>query len=263
MIGAALGAAGKTLRGLGAGLADLFLPNVCAGCGQRLAGAEGLCDECGVRLLSLVATPYCPRCGSSVGPGVAVREEGCRGCPVPLGRFVRVVRLGPYADPLRPILRELKFRRQEAMVRRLGHMLALAVLSQCPGENFDLVMPIPMHWWRRLLRGCDHSRLLASALASELRLPLGHELARIRHTPQQAHLPRSRRMENVRGAFSARGSTALQGAVVLLVDDITTTGATASEAARALLDAGATRVTLAVAAKVDPPRAYSQQLRTP
>jgi ComF family protein len=236
---------------------------VCSGCGSRVGGEDGLCEECTVGLLSLVALNYCPRCGASVGPGIPAREEGCSLCPVPVGRFARVVRLGPYADPLRRILRGLKYHAHERMLRRLGTMLAAAVRTRCEaGEVFDLVMPVPMHWRRRLWRGYDHSRALATALAGELRLPVGCELVRVRHTPQQVNLPRTRRIENMRGAFAAEGK-ALDGAKVLLVDDITTTGATASEAARALLAAGALRVTLAAAAKSEPRRAYSEHLLKP
>jgi ComF family protein len=257
-----LSAAGPARRVL-AGLTDLFLPEVCGGCGRDLGGEEGLCQVCGVRLLTLVSMRYCPRCGTSLGPGVPMNEEGCTFCPVPIGRFARVVRLGSYVDPLRAMLRELKYRRQEWMVARLAKMLAAAVGTRCPGETFDLVMPVPMHWRRRLWRGCDHSRLLGASLAADLRLPLGHELVRIRHTPQQAHLSRTRRLENVRGSFEARAKAALAGASILLVDDVTTTGATASEAARALLDAGASRVTLVAAAKAEPRRAYSEVFENP
>jgi predicted amidophosphoribosyltransferase len=72
------------------------------------------------------------------------------------------------------------------------------------------------------------------------------------------HLPRSRRIENVRGAFEVGDAQSLHGARVLLVDDVTTTGATANEAARALLRAGASSVTLAVLGKAEPPQAYSK-----
>ena len=254
---------GGPLRRAAAGLADLFLPRVCGGCAGRVGGEGGLCEECNIRLMALVAMNYCPRCGTSLGPGIPQSEKGCSFCPNPLGRFARVVRLGSYADPLKAMLRELKYRREEWMVRRLGEMLSAAVGARCAGEAFDLVMAVPMHWRRRLWRGCDHSRLLAAALAKELGLPLGHELVRIRHTPQQAHLPRSRRLESIRGAFAARASKTLAGASVLLVDDITTTGATAGEAARALLEGGANRVTLAVAAKAEPRKAYSEVFPNP
>ena len=126
-----------------------------------------------------------------------------------------------------------------------------------PQARFDVVLPIPMHWLRRLGRGFDHARAIAAGLARELSLPLGRELVRIRNTPPQVNLSRTRRMENVRGAFAVRDRVAIAGAQVLLVDDVTTTGATASEAARALLDADAAGVTLAVLAKAEPPTAYA------
>ena len=118
-------------------------------------------------------------------------------------------------------------------------------------------MPVPMHWRRRLARAADHARILAGELAAELGVPLGDELIRLRHTPPQVDLPRTRRIENVRGAFGVRRAGALAGANVLLVDDVTTTGATANEAAKTLLAAGAEKVALAILAKTEPPTAYA------
>jgi len=152
------------------------------------------------------------------------------------------------------------------MRRRLGEMLGQTVSAGISGDDdeggFDLVMPVAMHWRRRLVRGWDHARTLARAAARKLGLPVGNELHRVRNTPPQVHLPRSRRIENVRGAFSVtpRGAKALDGAHILLVDDVTTTGATANEAARTLLRAGAARVVLAVIAKSEPPTAYTEHV---
>jgi len=252
---AAIVQAGRTCA---RGLLDLVLPDVCCGCGGQLAQDNGLCPSCSLRLLALIATPYCPRCGASRGPHVPVSADGCNVCPQPMPRYDRIVRLGPYEPPLRPIIREMKFRRQEAMLRRMGELLAQALEGQCPDDDFDLVMPVPMHWRRRITRGGDHARSLGRCLARELQLPLGDELIRVRHTPQQAHLSRTVRLENIRGAFSVVRPRDLASAKILLVDDVSTTGATANEAARALLDAGASRVTLAVIAKAQPPRAYAQ-----
>lgn len=238
------------------GLDDLILPRTCLACGSDVPSAGGLCERCNVELLSLVALPACPRCGTTLGPNIPVREDGCDGCPSTLPRFEQVIRLGPYTGPLRSIVRELKYRRR-AMRRRLGEMLGRAVLSRCE-EELDVVMPVPMHWRRRLARGQNHASTLAGAVAGPLALPTGGELIRVRNTPPQTHLPRSRRAENVRGAFAVAPASAVEGAGVLLVDDVTTTGATANEAARTLLRAGATRVVLAVVCKAEPPTAYSQ-----
>jgi ComF family protein len=245
-------------RSCARGLVDLVLPDVCAGCGSRLAADNGLCPQCSMQLLALIATPYCPRCGASSGPNVPASADGCFVCPEPMPRYSRLVRLGPYQPPLRSVIRQMKFRRQEAMLRRLGELLARAIEGQCPGDEYDLVMPVPMHWRRRLARGGDHARSLARCIARPLDLPVGDELIRIRHTPQQAHLSRTARIENIRGAFEVLRPRDIAGARIILVDDVSTTGATANEAARTLLDAGASRVTLAVVAKAQAARAYAR-----
>jgi len=252
-----IGSAASRARAWLSGAADLLLPPACAACGGAEAIEDRLCRPCAVELLSLVARPYCRRCGATVGPNIPDRDDGCSACPDPLPRFEAAVRLGPYAGPLRQIIRRWKYRRMEAMRGRLGRMLAQAVASRCAQARLDVVVPVPMHWWRRIRRGYDHALAIAGALAGELRLPLGRELVRVRDTRPQIELSRSRRAENVRGAFAAASPASLAGACVLLVDDVTTTGATANEAARTLLSAGASSVVLAVLAKAEPPRAYA------
>jgi len=243
-------------------LGDLVLPRACAACEAPDVAAGRLCQPCNIRLLSLVALSYCPRCGTTIGPNIPVRPDGCPGCPDTLPRFARVFRLGPYSDPLRTVIRELKYRRRDTMRRRLGCMLGQLVGAEVQDDQTapQLVMPAPMHWRRRLVRGWDHARALATAVGGELNLPVGNELVRLRNTPQQAKLPRSQRAANMRGAFAVRRGEGLVGASILLVDDVTTTGATANEAARTLLRAGAARVTLAVVAKGEPPTAYAQHV---
>lgn len=245
---------------LGRGLLDLVLPNVCVCCEAHDVTAQHLCDGCNVDLLSLVALPYCPRCGATIGPNIPIYEEGCSACPAPLPRFVRAVRLGPYAGPLRTAVRQLKYRHVDGLQRRIGRLLSQAVASSAGQERFDVVVPVPPHWRRRLARGCDHTLRLARPLARAVAAPVGPALVRVRHTPPQTRLSRTRRVANIRGAFKARDTKTLTGANVLLVDDVTTTGATAGEAARTLLEAGALRVTLAVVAKGEAPTAYAECL---
>lgn len=256
-------AAATALRGVRTGLRavlDLVLPTACSSCGADEISTGGLCDGCNVSLLSLAALSYCPRCGATIGPNIPVRDDGCSACPSPLGRFASVTRLGPYAPPLRRVVQNLKYRRVETMCRRLGTLLARALEARHGEGPFDLVLPVPMHWRRRLARGCDHARALARAVGRQLDLPVGNELVRVRHTPPQVHLSRTRRLANVRGAFAVARSRDIAGARILLVDDVTTTGATASEAARTVLRAGASSAHLAVVAKAEPPRAYSAHL---
>jgi len=135
--------------------------------------------------------------------------------------------------------------------------------SDTPHRKADVIVPIPMHWMRRLARPTDHSAVLAEALSSELKIPVDRLLKRIRNTPPQVHFTRTQRFANIRGAFGGVAGKHLEGAHVLLVDDVTTTGATAGEAARMLLKSGASRVSLTVIAKAEPARAYTQHWESP
>ena len=250
-------------RAVLAGGLDLLLPNVCGGCDSRATPRGQLCDACTVRLLSLIALPYCPRCGATLGPNVPAYPDGCRACPSPLPRFARVFRLGPYAPPLNLVIRRFKFHHRLGLAEKLCTMLAERIGAEDDGDlPPDVIVPVPTYWMRRFSRSLDHAGLLAEHLARALDLPIGAELLRVRNTPQQAHLSRTQRQASVKGAFRAIQASALGGARVLLVDDVTTTGATANECARVLLAAGATRVNLAVLAKSEPPTAYSQHWET-
>ena len=113
------------------------------------------------------------------------------------------------------------------------------------------MVPVPLHWRRRWRRGYNQSEALARPIAARLRLPFrpGSWLRRIRNTPEQKGSGMAaERLENVRGAFRVAGAE-LAGRTVLLVDDVLTTGSTASEAARTLRRAGAKRVVVAVLAR--------------
>jgi ComF family protein len=143
----------------------------------------------------------------------------------------------PHQQPLTFSLAELLHE------RRGGDLAAL----RC-----DAVVPIPMYWTRRLWRGVNNPEVVGQRLAAALKIEYAaHLLVRSRHTEPQADLSPDQRRKNVHGAFGASRHRNLPGARVLLVDDILTTGATASEAARMLKQAGAAYVAVAVIARAE------------
>lgn len=109
----------------------------------------------------------------------------------------------------------------------------------------NVVVPVPLHRSRERTRGFNQ----ASALARHLGLPSAHALARTRRTLTQADLPAARRHANVRGAFTWRPGVPVAGSIVVLVDDVVTTGATLNACAAPLLDAGAKEVRALTAAR--------------
>jgi ComF family protein len=116
-----------------------------------------------------------------------------------------------------------------------------------------VVVPMPMHWIRRLERGANAPEILADRLARRLAVPMRPLLARRRHTVPQSSLAPQARLTNLRNAFGLRSGRDCRGARVLLVDDVLTTGATCCEASKVLLRGGAASVAVAVLARAEGP----------
>lgn len=147
----------------------------------------------------------------------------------------------PYEEQARGLILKLKFSRIRAAAVPLAAAMALL-----PGGEEELIVPMPTTKRRLRERGFNHARLLAQLIADELGMPLRDALTRLDDRPAQSTLTGHRRERNVEGCMRADAS--VRGKRVLLVDDVYTTGATAAEAARALLAAGATGAGLFCAA---------------
>ncbi len=236
---------------------ELLFSPACAGCQTHDDITDGFCPECSRAMLAMVSRPACPRCGSILPPSLPQAREDCPGCPSVMPRFERVIRVGPYAGPLKAAIRNAKYYGTTSTL--LSGLLSQAIAAQVRADEFDLILPVPMFWLRRLMRGQNFPVAVAAHVSRKLGWPVGHELMRVRNTPPQVHLSATRRQANVRGAFAVRDKKSLQAARVLLIDDVVTTGATANEAARVLLAAGAAHVSLAVIAKAEPPKAYEHK----
>jgi ComF family protein len=151
-----------------------------------------------------------------------------------------------YEPPLEQVIHALKFGRLDF----LGSHLADELWHRLGGElrEAELVVPVPLHWRRQMIRGYNQAERIARPLAKRLGRPLVSALRRTRATPPQARLERSRRRANLRGAFHQRRTPPIRGRHLLLVDDVATTGATLHQASVALRRAGAAAVmALAVA----------------
>ena len=144
----------------------------------------------------------------------------------------------------------MKDRKDRALALALGDLLLERCRDQLVDWHIDAVVPVPMHWTRRVWRGVNSPTTIAQRIAAHLRVPMTeHLLVRRRRTVPQARLSPRRRRANVRGAFRASVHRDLHGARLLVVDDIMTTGATLNEAAKALTRAGAEFVAVAVVAR--------------
>jgi ComF family protein len=232
-------------------LLGLVLPPRCVWCLRddfEFASGPMLCDECQSTLIGKPAF-RCPRCGVALPSGEA---HFCAGCHDRRPRFDRVVPLGSYTDQLRDCVLQLKGPGHEALAAALGQLLAERHAAAFNELKADVVLAVPMHWTRRLMRRANNAELLAAALARRLRVPYYHRgLRRVRNTRKQGPMLRTERLLNVRGAFRLHSELDLREKNVIVVDDVLTTGATCNEVAKVLRREGAAEVTVAVLARAD------------
>jgi ComF family protein len=151
---------------------------------------------------------------------------------------------------LRDAVLRMKTASGEGLADMMGRVFAESARDRLRAANADLVVPVPLHWRRVWRRGYNQSAAVARELAVGLGVPFrSNWLRRIRHTPQQVQPSAAARRENVRGAFRASWRAAVSGKRILLVDDVMTTGSTASEAAKVLRAEGAKEITVAILAR--------------
>lgn len=197
---------------------------------------------------------YCPRCGTTSRPfelDTLTDPATCVRCKDKRPAWDRFIRLGSYQGVLARSIRELKFSRFRALGESLGRVLGESIRKEVELREIDprrvILIPMPMTPLRRLSRGIDHSLVLSRGTRRSSGFAMQSLLAR-RHRPSQITLPVSERRQNVSGAFFCRRSVLQvpQDAVLVVIDDVRTTGATMSEACRTL------RVALKMRAQTEP-----------
>lgn len=234
---------------LSARLLDLLYPRTCTGCGGDLeADAHHVCWDCRASLRT-IGPPQCALCGNPV-EGRIDHAYICYHC----------TQLQPAFDCARSALRfegvaaelihAFKYREALWLQDDLVELLEVCVHVHFSSGDFDALACVPLHHVRQRERGYNQARLLADGLARRLGKPVWPRvLKRVRPTGTQTHLTARDRVTNVKGAFGVRRAERVRGKRILLVDDVMTTGATTSECARALKQAGAAVVSVVTLAR--------------
>jgi ComF family protein len=210
---------------------------VCIGCWSRVGR---------------VALPACRGCGQPLPSWrtISVEVERCAACRRRPPAFDRGAVACDYADVLRAIVHAFKYDGRRSLAVPLGRLLREAGRGMLEGA--DAVVPVPLHPWKRLRRGFNQSADLARALG----VPVRPVLRRSRATCTQAGLTPRQRRRNVAGAFTLAPwpwRVPVENQVLVLVDDVMTTGATLDACARVLKEAGAKEIRTLTLARALPP----------
>jgi predicted amidophosphoribosyltransferase len=227
---------------------DFLFPPGCLLCGATVGSDLRLCPGCRTELEPQTG-PKCVRCAAPSGPHLDT-SMGCLHCRDEKFAFRRVLAWGVYEGRLRQTILRAKGAHGRPAVMLLADLFLDDALADLLTEPFDAIVPVPHDWRRRVWQLHAPSETFAERLAQRLeRRYVPQILRKPRPTPRQAAAPPSVRRRQQRGAFMVPESVNLDGARVLLVDDVLTTGATAHAASKALREAGAADVIVAVLAR--------------
>jgi ComF family protein len=233
------------LRELGSDLfgraVDFLFPELCIVCDKPRSGREAwLCDHCIGKLTGNHAGRIpCPRCAMNRAKGACVCAGGWP------HSFDYVFSIFDFDKTVQAALHQMKYRGKKRFARHFGTLFSRFV----PDELFDgvdAVVPLPLHRRRERSRGYNQALFFAQGvIAGRTAAPIFERaIRRAKHTVSQTSLNRSKRTTNVKGAFVANPSEVaiLKGKIVLLIDDVVTTGASTDAATRALLAGGCASV---------------------
>ncbi len=221
----------------------LLFPSYCRLCRELLdePGERIVCGACLRRIVPRRGA-VCPVCGRFLeGSG---GDHLCAACLETPPDYTVHRSCGAYGGALKEVLLLFKYRKCAPLSGPLARYAQEALAPEARlWEGADLLVPVPLHPAKRRERGFNQSRLLARDLAGRGRLKvLSGSLVKARNVPAQAGLRAADRERNVIGAYAVRRPERIRGRVLILVDDVTTTGATLRECARVLLEAGAKEV---------------------
>lgn len=219
-------------------LVNTLFPNdiKCISCGEELNqdSHNNLCTECNKSLPYI--HHFCPRCGSPI----SINNDGvCINCKINNYHFIASRSVFVYNDMISSIIRRIKYKSRKIYIPALSNFLA---------ENFDktnfivdMVTCVPSHVNREKTRKFNQSKLLAESFAEKVNLPFIEIADKIVDNPSQTSLDYNERKKNVENVYKLKPNirSLIKDKIILIVDDLLTTGATASELSKVLLSGGA------------------------
>lgn len=235
---------------------DLVYPRICVLCAKPIVDwdLESLCVHCESQITP--TTVSCLRCSAPLpADGIAtsqVTKKKCYYCERRKWAFRKAYCYTAYSGAASRAARKIKQPSCEALAIELGKRVGrwLQTLEHFDAKQYDFVVPIPQHWFRRVVVRYNQAEVIAENVARELKIPVRRNwLYRTRLTDKQGTKTIIERRTSVTNSFGCKLAGELKSAKILVVDDIVTSGATAHEAAAALRKSGAAQVDIAAFAR--------------
>lgn len=228
-----------------------------------------ICGECWAKI-EWLEPPWCEHCGIPVRDQNSLASNStitCSECLASPPSYGKLRATGFYEPTLREAIHLLKYERKQVLAKQLIRLMQCHLPGDSSGEDYDLLLPIPLHRKRLRKRGFNQSELIATGVSRIWNVPVRKDiLLRVRNTVALSTLDsQAERIDTITGAFEIRYPESIQGKRLLLVDDIFTTGTTIYEAVRVLKPANPSIIDVLVLCRTKPPigRQASQHISAP
>jgi len=218
---------------------DYILPKRCMACAELTQDGGGFCSSCW-REFEFITKPFCISCGRSFALDIA---EGhiCLGCLKAKPHYDSARSLFKFNAISKKVIHAFKYYDKTILATNFAEMLCLRYMDEISDAN--LIIPVPMHKLKRLMRMYNQAALLASAIGAYLQKPVSFNiLKKTKWTKPQTLLPRKSRLTNIAGSIAIENSDNVIGKNIILIDDVMTTGTTISLCAKLLKKAGAKKI---------------------
>ena len=217
---------------------DILCPRTCPMCDKIISRHENICTTCHSKFV-YIHEPKCKKCGKELRDEA---KEYCADCSVKKHYFKLNVAVFVYSDMVSKSLYKFKYHNRRTYARFYGEAIAKHCANDIRRWNPDVIVPVPIHYKKRIKRGYNQAALIARELGKEINIYVDEKyLYRVVNTRPMKELNKTTRKKNVENAFKIYKNV-VKYKKIILVDDIYTTGSTLDACAKALLGAGASEV---------------------
>lgn len=215
--------------------------NICCVCNVYDENIEDhyICSNCYKKIIK-ITPPCCEKCGREIDARLSI--DICRDCAAEEKHFEASRSPFVYDGLIKKCIYDFKYYNKPYFYRFFGNSL-IEYMDEIDYSGFDFILSVPLHRSKMIKRGFNQSELLAKYMSDKLHIPYVNALKRIKKTTKQSSQSKLDRQRNLKNAFKVKnGASTIKNSSVLLVDDVYTTGSTADECSKALLNFGVNKV---------------------